>query len=560
MKQKIILLLLVVGTLFAACEAGLERIEIASNNEQSVFSDKVKTRNALNNLYGAMRHIAGYHSFTANNNQQLLDAVTDNGRNMLWNFPLSAFTQSTLKPDDEPFASGNLPWHDYYKAIRMANVFLRNIDSSPVTDEEKADMKIEARFLRALYYCELFKMYGPLVLLGDAVPNGQELEGFERRNTDETMDYIINELNELIPAMKWEWTTDADFGRATKGMAMAYKARMLLYYASPLHTQGLSEADIKTRWQAAADAANALITENRYDLHPNYVEFFNTRKNVESIVSYLRVIGTQAYTMSLSSEYAGGNVCGMRPTFNMVDAYTMKDGRQPILGYENNQPVFNTQVTDYDDEQFWLNRDPRLEMQIFRHGDQIRVNGSVHTINMRIYDEATPSGQNGFMVKKYINPDHDFRQAGGLAQNVQMIRFAEVLLNFAEAQNQATGPSAAVIGAINRVRVRVGADALDPTNDPYGKPWTKASLNNHIMVERRMEFFGEEHRFWDARRWKLGFEILGATVYGGQVDENGKYSRYFIENRKFDEKMYFLPIPNNEINKSGGKIWQNPGW
>ncbi|GAB6123226.1 RagB/SusD family nutrient uptake outer membrane protein [Dysgonomonas termitidis] len=559
MKLKTIILFSVFS-IFVACDGGLERIEISSDSEKSVFSDKVKTRNALNNLYGSMRHIAGYHSFTENNNQQLLDAVTDNGRNMLWNFPIPTFTQSTLKPGQDVFASGNLPWRDYYKAIRMANAFLANIDSSPVTDEEKADMKIEALFLRALYYCELFKGYGPLVIVGDEISDGQTLEGFERSSVDQTINYIVNEFDQLIPRMKWEWENDGDYGRATKGMAMAYKARMLLYYASPLYTQGVSESDIKSRWKAASDAANALIVENKYDLHPNYVEFFNTRKTEENILPYLRVIGTQAYTMSLSSEFAGGNVCGMRPTFNMIDAYAMKDGKQPVLGYENGEPVFNQQVTNYDDEQFWLNRDPRMEMQIFRHGDQILVNGSRQTINMRIYDEPSPSGQNGFLVKKYINPNHDFRQSGGIHQNVQMMRFAEVLLIFAEAENQANGPSAAVIRAVNRVRNRVKADLLDEADDPYGRAWTKTSLNNQIMLERRMEFFAEEHRFWDARRWKLGHEILGATVYGGFVNENGKYSRYFIENRKFMDKMYLLPLPNIEVNKSEGKIWQNPGW
>ncbi|MCG8699270.1 MAG: RagB/SusD family nutrient uptake outer membrane protein [Bacteroidales bacterium] len=557
MKKYIIitLILFVCGS----CELDMDRIDTGGDEgPESVFSDKVKSRNALNHLYGSMRFRSGFAIFGW---YAMLDGATDNGCYAADIDGAVHFNMSTMTPENQPFAS-HTPWKDYYRAIRSANIFLKYIDQSPLTAEEIAEMKVEARFLRALYYCELFKMYGALVIMPDEPLEKIEFsEDLKRSSLSETVDSIVAELDAVIPSLKvkTEWG-ETEYGRVTKGMAMAYKSRVLLHYASPLNTKGESTAEIIKRWEAAAKAAKDVIDLNMYSLHPNYVELFHTRQNEEVILSYLRGPGKEAYTLNLhTSLLPNGAISGIRPTFNLIDGYAMMDGQLPVLGYNSDHtPILNPSVTNYDDNNPFANRDPRLSMNILHHGDSIYMNSRYLVLDMEAVippTESKANQKNSFFIQKYQDPSFDHMASGGIDQNVPILRYAEVLLNFAEASNQAYGPNTDAINAINEVRLRAGAD---PISTDVGD-WTKETLNEHIVVERRMEFFAEEFRLWDAKRWLRGPEMLGATIYGGDI-VNGRYERYVIEKRIFKEKFYRFPIPLTDVFNSDHRIYQNPGW
>ena len=556
MKKYISIILLAI--LFSSCELGMERVETGSDNQESVFSDKDKTRQALNYLYDCIRFTNALRTFNENTTYLYMDCATDNGRPTLINFGVFSFNMSQLKPGQNPFSDGHNPWIDYYTAIRMANIFLQNIDVSPLTIEEKEDMKVEARFLRAVYYAELFKCYGGLILLGDEVVNELSFGEWSRSSIEETVEYIVSELDAVTPLLKNKEEWDAtDLGRATQGMAMAYKARTLILYASPLNTQGVSDSEKKTRWEEAAQANLDLITEGSYDLHPNYEELFYQRVSPEHIVTDYVSRGTMAWLVLPQTFQKTGNIPGMRPTFNLVDGYAMKDGKSPILGYDaNNLPIFNDEVTNYDDNNPFVNRDPRLNMNVFKHGDQIFYNRKWQTVDMLNQEAGNLAALNSLYVRKYIKVDHDFWYNGGIDQNYTIIRFAEILLNYAEAVNESDGPTVNALQAINRVRLRAGADPLSE----IPSDWTQEELREQLYVERRMEFFGEDQRFWDARRWLKAQKWFTGPVFGGMVDQNGKYSRFIIENRLFLPKMYRLPILPKDVVGSNGKITQNPGW
>lgn len=559
MMTKNTIIIALIAFLFSSCELDLERIDTGGEEgPEAVFSDKVQTREALNHLYGCMRFRAGFALFSW---YAILDAATDNGCYAAATDGALHFNMSTMQADQDPFASHN-PWKDYYAAIRSANLFLKYIETSPLTTEEIADMKIEARFLRTLYYCELFKMYGGLVLMGDEpMVNIAFDDSYKRSSVEETVDYIVAELDALIPIMKAksDWN-DVDYGRVTKGMAMAYKARVLLHYASPLNTEGIDAAEIPLRWQNAAKAAKDIISLGTYSLHPDYVELFHTRNNDEVILSYLRGRGKEAYSMHLHPNLnLSGSISGMRPTFNVIDGYAMMDGKLPIIGYNDDAtPILNPNVTNYDDTNPFVNRDPRLEMNVVHHGDSMFINSNNIAIDMTVVipdAESKPHQKNSFFLQKYQDPNLDHQSSGSIDQNVPILRYGEVLLNFAEASNQAEGPNLEAINSINDIRIRAGAYPISTNLSD----WTKESLNEQIILERRMELFGEEFRLWDAKRWLRGPEMLGATIYGGDI-VNGNYQRYVIENRIFTSKFYRFPIPTADVFNSGNSIYQNPGW
>ena len=558
MNRKIFLVLLTIIALLPSCELAFDKIETGSDNIESVFSDKKKAQEAFYALYDAMRFTESLQVFNDGSTTLYMDAATDNGMVTLYQYNLKTFNFSQLQIGASPFYKHN-PWLDWYSAIRMANIFLTNIDSSPLSHEEKEQMKIEARFLRAVYYCELFKCFGALVIVGDSPTESLSYDGYERTDISTTVDYIKSELEAVIPLLKkeQEWG-ESEYGRATQGMAMAYKARLLIYYASPLNTEGCSSSEIHDRWVAAAAACKELIDTDWYSLHPDYEEFFYTRKTKEHIVTDFCSRGTMAWNVLPQPYHKDGVLPAMRPTFNFIDGCLMSDGKKPILGYDGIVPVIDPK-SHYDDEHPFEGRDPRLLKSVLKHGDKIFYNGKWNEIDMLNQTEFTPTTYNGFYVRKYIDVDHDFWNNGGIEQNYPIIRYADILLYYAEVENQANGPSKAVIDNINLVRERAGADLLDEHNDPYGRPWTMESLNSHIMDERRMEFFCEDQRFWDARRWLKAKEWFNGPILGGRIN-GGKYERYVMETRLFLDKMYRLPIPRKDVMGSNGKIYQNPNW
>lgn len=444
-------------------------------------------------------------------------------------------------------------WGRSYRSIREINYALANIDAVPMSAGRRNRLKGELQFIRAFRYHDLLRNYGKVVLLGDKVYEVSDdltsPELFQRAEIKAGLDYAIAQLDEaaaLLPVANdnsiWK------LGRATKGAALALKARLALYAASPLYNAGT--------WQQAAAAAKAVMDLNKYSLYTGgYGNLFTTTDNQEIIFGRLYAVGARHVCLEISNGPNGYNAWGGNvPMQNLVDDYEMMDG---------------TRITDantsYDPKNPYKNRDPRFYATILYNGASYR-GSTVETFTPGGKDSKDgPSNWNtsktGYYLKKFMNDnlpiDNPWDVAG--TQTWIYFRYAEILLNYAEAQNEAAGPDASVYAAVNAIRQRtgVGMPAL-----PAGL--TQAQMRERIRNERRIELAFEEHRFYDVRRWKIAATTESKPAYGIEIGKSGSTFTYTrkeaLTGRSFAEKQYWLPIPRTEIQASNNQLEQNPGY
>lgn len=444
-------------------------------------------------------------------------------------------------------------WGRSYRSIREINYALANIDQVPMSAGRRSRLKGELQFIRAFRYHDLIRNYGRVVLLGDKVYQiNDDLtnpELFRRTDIKAGLDYTIAQLDEaaaLLPASNDNNTWK--LGRATKGAALALKSRLALYAASPLYNAGT--------WQQAAAAAKAVMDLNKYSLYTGgYGNLFTTTDNPEVIFSRLYAVGARHVCLEIANGPNGYNAWGGNvPVQNLVDDYEMMDG---------------TRITDtntsYDPKNPYKNRDPRFYATILYNGASYR-GSTVETFTPGGKDSKDgPSNWNtsktGYYLKKFMNDnlpiDNPWDVAG--TQTWIYFRYAEILLNYAEAQNEAAGPDAGVYAAVNAVRQRTGVNmpAL-----PAGL--TQAQMRERIRNERRIELAFEEHRFYDVRRWKIANTTENVPAYGVEVGKSGNTFTYTrkeaLTGRSFADKQYWLPIPRTEIQASNNQLEQNPGY
>ena len=444
-------------------------------------------------------------------------------------------------------------WGRSYRSIREINYALANIDAVPMSAGRRTRLKGELQFIRAFRYHDLLRNYGKVVLLGDKVYEVSDdltsPELFQRSEIKAGLDYAIAQLDEaaaLLPASNDNNTWK--LGRATKGAALALKSRLALYAASPLYNAGT--------WQQAAAAAKAVMDLNKYSLYTGgYGSLFTTADHQEIIFGRLYAVGARHVCLEISNGPNGYNAWGGNvPMQNLVDDYEMMDG---------------TRITDantsYDPKNPYKNRDPRFYATILYNGASYR-GSTVETFTPGGKDSKDgPSNWNtsktGYYLKKFMNDnlpiDNPWDVAG--TQTWIYFRYAEILLNYAEAQNEASGPDATVYAAVNAIRQRtgVGMPAL-----PAGL--TQAQMRERIRNERRIELAFEEHRFYDVRRWKIASTTESVPAYGIEIGKSGNTFTYArkeaLTGRSFADKQYWLPIPRTEIQASNNQLEQNPGY
>jgi hypothetical protein len=445
-------------------------------------------------------------------------------------------------------------WGRSYRSIREVNYALANLDKVPMSEGKKRMLRGELQFIRAFRYHDLIRNYGQVVLMGDKVTEisddltSQDL--FNRADIKAGIDYVNAQLDEAIALLPASNDNNSwKLGRATKGAAMALKSRILLYGASPLYNNAAT-------WAQAAAAAKAVMDLNKYSLYTGgYGSLFTTTDNAEIIFGRIYAIGARHVCLEVANgpnsyNAWGGNV----PLQNLVDDYEMMDG---------------TRITDanttYDPANPYKDRDPRFYATILYNGAQYR-NSTIETFTPGGKDSKDgPSNWNtsktGYYLKKFMDDnlpiDNPWDVAG--TQTWIYFRYAEILLNYAEAQNEASGPDASVYAAINAVRQRVGVNmpAL-----PAGL--TQAQMRQRIQNERRIELAFEEHRFYDVRRWKIAPEKENVPAYGIEIAKSGTAFTYkkkeALSGKSFVEKQYWLPIPRAEIQASNNKLQQNQGY
>lgn len=542
---------IIIVLLLASCNDFLDYNEYDFLEKDDVFTTYDRTRASLTNLYGVIPNsgiddIGGSMRSSATDDAMEADKsrtihIMNDGR---W---------SAIRTIDEQ-------WSQMYAGIRAANVFLSNYDMTVLEtyhyNDTYQNMLLEytyfdeqARFLRTYFYYELLRRYGQLPLLGDKILTMDEVNNVTPSSFEAVVNYIISECDAIVGELPVNYSafTGDQNGRITKGVAMALKAKVLLLAASQLHNPENSQQ----KWIAAAKASWDIIEKGWYSLETNYSSVVNKSASKELIFGRRRSADNSFEKRNFPVGYVGG-LPGNCPTQNLVDCYRMTNGKgidDPNSGYDPANP--------------YANRDSRLLKTII-------VNNSVwKSRNVEIWNgglDGLPkeyATETGYYLKKYVvetvNLDPSYTTTA--LHLVVIFRYGEVLLNYAEAMNEAYGPNykspeldMSAYEAVNLIRGRSSMPNFEAGMN-------KDQFRNELRNERRVELAFEDIRFWDIRRWKIGnltTNIKGTTVTKNE-DGTFMYSTKNVETRTWDDKMYFYPIPQDELFKNK-KLVQNPGW
>ena len=446
-------------------------------------------------------------------------------------------------------------WTKCYRAISYANLFLDKFKDEKfeeyLTDQDYPqelgqykNLQYEARYLRAYYYFELVRAFGGVPLL----VNYMEADGANtqpRKSADEIFQFINDECNAIKDLIEKNYASPSygtlknktEGGRANDLAVLALKARAALYHASPL----FNPTNDNELWHQAAIANKALIDECKsrgMKLTADYASLFqkDNYKNTEECIFVRRVVSKtnsfEKYNFPVGLENAGGGNC---PTYNLVEAYEAGDIRLAATVAQNGDT--------------W----PNATLETFVGG----ANGMPITY-------ATPTG---YYLKKYVQ-NLKITTSGANTEQHHWVTFrlGEFYLNYAEAILNYTGdPTAkAELGmsaeqAINVVRQRAGiGDITTGLN--------ASQFAERLENERFVELAFEGHRFYDLRRWKKAGEMKYRTIKNMYITKNddGTFNETVQTDATtrayWDDKMYFFPIAQSEILKSGGTLTQNPGW
>lgn len=471
-------------------------------------------------------------------------------------------------------------WESFYRGIRKCNMILTRIESVPkgaeLTEEDyqtkKKNYISEARFLRAWFYWELFLRYGPIPIVTEVLdPNGDLLSNYTTRPSlkEYVVDFILKELQECENGLLANDDKYKEYGRINQPMARALYSHIMLYMASPRYS-----AESGITWAQAAEANKGFIDTygSQYTLMQG-VDAMTALTNAwqqtpaegnKEMIFYRNDTRIGWSAISNDTPVGEGGRGGLCPSQNLIDMYDMIDGSSPFQDYdETGTPVYNgTQpainpVSGYNDAYMWANRDQRLNASILYHGIKWG-NGIINVVKGQRDNpignaNATPTG---YYVRKMIPESILSNNHGGNSYRLWCyIRYAEILLNYAEAVNEVQGPCKEVYDALDQIRHRAGitgnvADRTDLN--------TKEKMRNFIHKERAVELAFEEHRPWDVRRWNVAEKALGRDIIGIDIAADGTITRKVAQNRVFSEKMYLYPIPEGEYWKTG--IENNPGW
>jgi hypothetical protein len=590
-NYKYCVLLLLVGVL-SACSDFLDKEYDASLSEEKVFGNQDLTRQFLSNIYTNLPD--GIAPF---DDDQFLgasrDCMTDNatsfwGLHYYNKINLDAYTAS-----DHPLLGF---WNVNFTGIRKCNVFLTNAKPAIVGNAQLAgdDNKLydrycaEAKLLRAIFHFDLVCWFGNAPILGenaDGSPmvldmNNQEQMNLVRQPAAEVLQWIADQCDEVKDKLPFRYENEnLNWGRVNGAAAYALKSRALLYRASALN----NPANDKSAWSAAAQAAKDFIAKNAaqsraYGLYDDYQKCFydNPTYNNEIILSR-SVWNTNRIDLQLLPPGFTGSVSGAgrtNPTQNFVDCFEMSNGKR-----------IDEEGSGYNESNPYANRDPRFEATVFHQGS---VWGRADQGEERSIDVHFNSSDNqgddyrgsmggtytGYYLKKFVNPSLILKAPQNFPHAWIIFRYAEILLNAAEAVNEADGPAQAY-QYVNQVRSRVSMP-------PY-TGMTQEQFRQRIRNERRVELSFEDHRFFDLRRWKAYDGVTAQNelgkprysqllnMYGVQVTLSGNQPVYVftgapgtqgndMDLRVFNNpKNYYFPIPSSEV-KRAPNLGQNPGW
>lgn len=562
--RKSIYFILSIILVFTACDNFLDQAPSVNLDEDKVFTNEDNADRFQADIYSAV-----VQRFNAIGSYQPvpMSSASDESESNMGYHGTKAFNMGNYNGTDDQI-------YFYYSAIRKANIYLKNASRIPFSSVEKKNQMIgEVYFLRAFYFNEILKRFGgmPIMTENDILLPGDNL--MRPRNTyRECLAFIMSDLKKAIDMLQVTLPTN-DYGRATKGAAMALKARVLLYAASPLHSNktGLwgvggtiddwMDKDNVSWWQKAADAAKAVIDLKDdegnlvYELYNDYEKQFFTRREGgnKEVIFYCHqapvgFTSDQINVWMPSGDFGGAGA--VQPTNNFVKLFEMANGR-----------YIDEPGSNYDPDKPFLNRDPRFYKIILYQG----CSWQGATLDMSTTTTQFPSGTflTGFFVRKYVPETVKKNTSTTIYHNWIFFRLAEMYLDYAEAMNEVEGPTQRVRDAVNKVRSRSGVVDI-----PVDLSNTKEKMRERLQRERAIELCFEEQRWWDARRWSTGDQgelatkWFGGPMYRLKITKSGSTVTYSEEpyyTRIYQPNNNFYEIPISEMEKNSLLI-QNPGY
>ena len=587
-KQIIYILAIILASIGFSCSDDLlDKNPLDKFSEAAVWDDLNLVETYVNNQYKVLPKLGWYEWIRA----YQLSCFTDEATHKYGYHSVFDYWSGVMSPS---ITTGIDVWRYHYEFIKGCNVFLANIDEVPTNSDletaKKNRMKGEVFALRAWSYMDLAARYGGVVLVTEPFSLEDDFTR-QRGSFDETVAQVVADVDAAANLLPVSYSDDKDWGRITKGAALAIKSRMLLYAASPLFNQS---GDI-SKWQAAASASKAVIDLNQYSLEPDFKQVFLTNKNNEIIISR----GNDAINMDGYFEYfeiveglgggtdGNGYGAGWSTTMvnqDLVDAFEWNDGTtfdwnnpvdaaDPYGMGENGQvdntgnplkkrdPRFYASVTF--DGTYWINN---AEVEFWVTEENNNYTLSSQDPSFKIDNTIYGNNSLGNPIRKQDCPDmsYIYRKSMDPLYNIEeeqyprstpwiIIRYAEILLNYAEASFEA-GDEPAALTYLNKVRERVSMPPVSASGD---------ELRQKIRHERRIELCFETNRFYDARRWKIAHTEFNKPIKGMRVvkDKNSNtkvYNVFEYEQRNWPEQYYLQPIPQYELDKAD--LEQNPGY
>ncbi|MGF7216284.1 hypothetical protein GGR92_002449 [Spirosoma lacussanchae] len=480
----------------------LEKNPLDSISSQTFWKTEADVNMALTGVYSRLR--GGFFGYR----RPWLDCYSDNAYDRFNAYNFQNLTLGIVNNTNVSSAFYNVP----YQGIASCNYFLDNVDKAPISEARKNIVKGEVRFLRALFYYDLVTAFGGVIIY-KTIPSSVDAAKIKQSSRQEVLTFIEEDLDFAIthlPEAKFE-------GHAVKGSAMGLKTRVLLG---------------QEKWAEAATLAKEIIDKGTFSLAPSYKGLFLTATQIGSpeIMFSTRFLAPNSY----HGDFAGldielGWFGAINVYSNLAEEYEMKNGMlisEPGSGYDPANPG--------------ANRDPRLAVTIRVPGEKfINPDGTEFQ-----YSDAP---QTPYMMKKYIDFSRlpfGYTKANQTDQHCIHLRYADVLLMYAEAKNEVSGPDATIYAALDQIRARPDVKMPPVNRQRYN---TKEKVRELIRHERRVELALEGLRYADLKRWKTIETRFAALKNPANVS------------LKFGEKNYVLPFPQTELDRNK-ELVQNAGY
>ncbi len=549
---KYLILFICMIPLSYSCNDVLDKNDLSGLSSDLVWQDEAYIEAYVSDIYYNLR---GWQD-TYSGGFRVMDNIADEGRSSYPNFlPNSLMLPGIWTVETD---INDMHYWQMYKEIRKCNEFFENMETSDLNGAKIDILTAEVKFIRAFHYFELVKRCGGVPLI--TVPQRIDDEDiFPSRNSiDECFKFIIDEFDQAAQLFEANDVISVGNGKASQGAALAFKAKSLLYYASPQFNTGADNQ----RWADAEKAAKEVISLDAYSLHPEFSEVLLSKNNSELIFKKEYKLASNKpgykYDHGRSTGYlplglARGDAGYSYPVQEFVDAFPMADGKEisdPGSGYNPQDP--------------YTGRDPRFYASVVFNGtDYMGM-----TVNTFIGDATNGMGINqwttntAYFCRKNIKENLPDNYWGFRDDDTPFafMRYTDILLMYAEAKNEASGPDASIIDVIQQIWDRAGITGTVPTG------LSKDEMRDFIHNERYVELAFEGHRYWDLRRWKEAQSRLSGSKFHGmqimpQPDGTFVYTPVEIDifEPKFEEYMYLMPIPYAEI-LANPNLKQNPGW